>query len=340
MSIKISSIQGISAMSTNTINRWLRTNPDTDRNPLSFVFLPHTFQGTVAGYTSGGAVGVDKFPFATNANATDVGNLSVERSGVASQSSELRGYTSGGYGSNVIDKFPFASDGNATDVGDLTFGRYGVAGQSNGDVNGYTSGGQLPGFASPTNVIDKFPFAADANATDVGDISISRRSTAGHSSTASGYTSGGRRAATTPTPNNYTNTIDKFSFASNSNATSVGSLTALRIYVVGQSSNVSGYTCGGYTRRSPQVPNALAPISVSAVIQKFPFATDASATDVGNLTVARTYGAGQSSTASGYTSGGSPSYNVIDKFPFASDANATDVGDLSSARAGTAGQQD
>ena len=41
--------------------------------------------------------------------------------------------------------------------------------------------------------------------------------------------------------------------------------------------------------------------------------------------------AGQSSTASGYTSGGLTSVafsDVIDKFPFASDANATDVGDL------------
>ena len=42
-------------------------------------------------------------------------------------------------------------------------------------VSGYTSGGN-PG---PSNVIDKFPFAADANATDVGDLNQSRHNAAG-----------------------------------------------------------------------------------------------------------------------------------------------------------------
>ena len=49
----------------------------------------HTFQGTVAGYTTGGIpqIGIDKFPFATDANATDVGDLTVSRrSGNAGQS--------------------------------------------------------------------------------------------------------------------------------------------------------------------------------------------------------------------------------------------------------------
>jgi hypothetical protein len=51
--------------------------------------------------------------------------------------------------------------------------------------------------------------------------------------------------------------------------------------------------------------------------------------------------AGQSSTSSGYTSGGaSPTLvNTIDKFPFAADGNATDVGDLTQSRHRAAGQQ-
>jgi hypothetical protein len=57
------------------------------------------------------------------------------------------------------------------------------------------------------------------------------------------------------------------------------------------------------------------------------------------LSVARKTSAGQSSTASGYATGGPPSSNIIDKFPFASDASATDVGDLTVARAFAAGQQ-
>ena len=347
MSIKISSIQGISAMSVNPINRWFRTNPDTDRNPLSF--LPHTFQGTVAGYVSGGdshRINIEKFPFASDANATDVGDMTVYRADHAGQSSASSGYNSGGFpDSNVIDKFPFASNGNATDVGDLTVTRYNVTGQSDASgfdgVSGYTSGGRASTpAASRSNVIDKFPFASNANATDVGDLTVAREQVAGQSSTASGYTSGGRQAPTTPIPNNYTNIIDKFPFASNANATDVGDLTALRIAVVGQSSNVSGYTCGGYTRRTPQVPAPLAPITMVSAIQKFPFASDSNATSVGNLTVARADAAGQSSDVSGYASGGMPYSNVIDKFPFATDANATDVADLTQGMQSSAGQQD
>ena len=79
---------------------------------------------------------------------------------------------------------------------------------------------------------------------------------------------------------------------------------------------------------------------LSNIIQKFAFASDGNATDVGDLTVARYSSAGQSSTASGYSSGGrNPTSNIIDKFPFASDGNATDVGDLISAFHSPTGQQ-
>jgi hypothetical protein len=77
----------------------------------------------------------------------------------------------------------------------------------------------------------------------------------------------------------------------------------------------------------------------TGTIDKFPFASDANATDVGDLSVARAMiGTGQSSTVSGYSSGGFWASNVIDKFPFASDANATDVGDMTVGRGGSAGQ--
>ena len=156
-------------------------------NPLWNFTLPATFQGTVAGYTSGGYTSVstnviDKFPFATDANATDVGDLTEGRYSMAGQSSDVSGYTSGGKipasRTNVIDKFPFATDANATDVGDLTATRMSAAGQSS-TASGYSSGGYGgPPFVS-VNVIDKFPFASDANATDIGDLTLSRRWIAG-----------------------------------------------------------------------------------------------------------------------------------------------------------------
>jgi hypothetical protein len=230
------------------------------------------------------------------------------------------GYASGGFDgssiTNIIDKFPFAADANATDVGDLTVGRYYVAGQSS-SVSGYTSGG------SPTsNVIDKFLFSVDGNASDVGDLTASRARPAGQSSIDNGYSSGGIGY----------NVIDKFPFATDANATDVGDLTTSQRYSsAGQSSTTHGYISGGF---DPSFPTP----GVTNAIEKFTFATDANATDVGDLSVGRQVVAGQSSADNGYTSGGSPSGTVIDKFPFASDTNATDVGDLLGAFSSGTGQ--
>ena len=294
--------------------------------------IPYTFQGTVSGYTSGGrspAIDntIDKFSFSTNANATDVGDLSQARGfSPAGQSSSDNGYTSGGFASPSyarIDKFPFSTDSNATSVGNLSVIRHTLTGQSSAD-SGYSSGGTNPAFSPSTlNVIDKFPFSSDANASDVGDLSVGRYGSSGQSSDSQGYTSGGR-------PNPTINTIDKFPFSTDGNASDVGDLTQGRYYSAGQSSSSSGYTSGGTNTGSGL-----------NIIDKFPFASNANATDVGDLTQGRAHPAGQSSTVSGYTSGGgySPVLNTVDKFPFATDTNASDVGDLTQARKESTGQQ-
>ena len=97
---------------------------------------------------------------------------------------------------------------------------------------------------------------------------------------------------------------------------------------------VAGYTSGGLTTPPPIQSN---------IIDKFPFAADSNATDVGDLTVNKSAGAGQSSTSEGYVSGGleGPTVvNTIEKFPFSTDANASDIADLSVARNYCEGQQD
>ena len=246
------------------------------------------------------------------------------------------GYTSGGgigpptYAeSNVIDKFSFSSDGNATDVGDITEAGQGMTGQSSSS-HGYTSGGYDPNNGY-RNIIDKFPFSSDGNATDVGDITVTRSGLSGQSSSSHGYSSGG--IDTGPG----SDVIDKFPFSSDANATDVGNLTSNRYPVAGHSSTTHGYVSGG---GSPAMP----PDFQQRAIEKFPFSTDANATDVGDLAQIRpASGAGQSSDASGYHSGGwaGPSEgqsNMIEKFPFSSDANTTDVGDLTQARNTAAGQ--
>jgi hypothetical protein len=293
-----------------------------------------SFQGSVSGYISGGQTPasnvIDKFPFSADSNATDVGDLTVARYDVAGQSSSTSGYTSGGTlgpaFTNVIDKFPFAANANATDVGDLTESRAGVTGQSS-STSGYRSGGSYP----RVNTIDKFSFSADGNASDVGDLTRIVRNTAGQSSTTHGYTSGGYNHSISPAT--FSNIIDRFPFATNSNATDVGDLTQNRSHIAGQSSTASGYTSGGFSF----TPGGYSYVNT---IDKFPFASNANATDVGDLIGGIGFPAGQSSTVSGYASGGvGAGNNIIQKFPFAADSNATDVGDITVARRDSAGQQ-
>ena len=74
---------------------------------------------------------IDKFAFASTGNATDVGDLTVGRSGAVGSQNTTHGYTAGGFGPSsrdtTIDKYPFASDGNATDVGDILGGGFNSA---------------------------------------------------------------------------------------------------------------------------------------------------------------------------------------------------------------------
>ena len=67
------------------------------------------------------------------------------------------------------------------------------------------------------------------------------------------------------------NEIQKFSFASDGNATDAADLTVSRYLLGGTSSTTSGYGAGG----DPGRVNT---------IDKFPFAADDNATDVGDLT--------------------------------------------------------
>ena len=291
------------------------------------------YQGSISGYVAGGRSSlpglpalntIDKYPFASDSNATDVGDL-ASAIGIdkTTASSLVSGYQTGGYNGgpriNDITKFPFAAGGNTSDVGDLTQARNAGAGQSS-SVHGYASGG-APG---NVNVIDKFPFAANANASDVGDLTNALGGNHGQSSSTHGYNSAGSNY-----PNVY-NVIDRFPFAANANATDVGDLTVGRYTGAGISSKTHGYVAGGILS---------GPLGLTNVIEKFPFAVAAAnATDVGDIIVNRRLNlSGTSSQVSGYTAGGySPGFlNVIEKFPFASDSNSSDVGDLTQGRAST-----
>lgn len=306
----------------------------------TFVYL----QGDVAGYRTGGYNGtnptstIDKYPFASDANATATGDMIDTRVDNFGAFSPSHGYVAGGfrtyppfnppYSTNRIEKFPFSVDADTTDVANLVTNTSSATGLSS-PTHGYAVGGANPPPSAHFNSITKYPFSADANATNVGNLinTLDDAGRTGCMNNEAGYVNGGQIP-----PN--TDIIQKFSFVTDGNAVQVGNLTSTRYNSSGSSSTSHGYVSGGY-----------GPIWTNA-IEKYGFVTEGTATDVGDLTDQREDGASASSTVSGYTAGGSygsnPGVNyknIIDKFPFSSDTNATDVGDLTQTVNRMAGQQ-
>ena len=103
-----------------------------------------------------------------------------------------------------INRDPIIDDNRVLRVDRMRVGSFSQSYQFQGSTSGYTSGGNPINPAG--NIIDKYPFASNANATDVGDLTQKREVATGQSSGASGYTSGGISPA-------YTNVIDKFPFS-------------------------------------------------------------------------------------------------------------------------------
>ena len=298
-------------------------------------------QGTNYAYISGGTPpvtnAIEKHPFASDANTTDVGDLIYSMYGASGASYTTHGYTHGGYypggwpGNDIINniqKFPTSTDGNATDVADL-LANYRQAGGTQSATHGYVAGNN-----PATNVIQKHEFATDGDATDVGDLLTPQsKNTSTSASETHGSTAGGHNPS--QPDGDFADTIQKWPFSADANSTDVGDLSveSYKAYNSGTTGETHGYSHGG----QGGLPSSFAH---SVTIEKYSFSADGNSTDVGDLTVASTTGTGASSTTNGYGHGGNPPLtNVIQKYPFSADANATDVGDISSTRSYMAGTQ-
>ena len=190
-------------------------------------------ESTTHGYVgSGGSPRtniITKFAFASPTSDSSVGTLVSSRSSSgAGQSSSTHGYSCGGFdgapNGQVINKYSHSSDGNATNAGNLTYGGYGMKGASS-ETHGYTSGGYITG-SPPTwtyfNIIDRFAFASDGDASDWADLTYSPDSPGGANSTTHGFTFGGHAGGS------FSNTINKWAMASQTNATDIGNLASAR----------------------------------------------------------------------------------------------------------------
>ena len=228
--------------------------------------------------------GMERFSLTVDGNSLALtAQLNPEQYYHGSVSSDDYGYAVGGtnpqapFGSDRAYKFLFASDVNATGANYLLNSRTRSTG-NNSTTHGYKSAGQGYGSSlAQVNQIEKFPFAANDDATDVGDITVSRinMGTAGSNSSTHGYLVGGNTNAGATY-----NIIDKFSFATDNNATDVGDLGYTTSGQANTSSTVNGYVAAG-SEDNPGAPYTIATIS------KFPFASDAGSTSIGEVLVER-----------------------------------------------------
>ena len=173
-----------------------------------------------------------------------------------------------------MDYFTIASTGNATDFGNLgtaVSDRYGTSNETRGVAAG--------GFASPadamSNAIDYFTIASASDSTDFGDLAAAIQLMGWSASNTRGVSAGG---GTSPSSGNEVNTLQSIEFATTSNTTDFGDLTAATEGLAGASNSKRGITLGGKRHPSAQIN----------VMEYYSISSPGNSADFGDLTVART----------------------------------------------------
>ena len=179
-----------------------------------------------------------------------------------------------------------------------------------GDNYGYIMGG-APGPYS--NIIQKYSYTSATDSVDVANLTHSIGFNMGHSSETYGYASGGGYPAS--------NIIDKHQFGTTNNSTDVGDLVHGAVSdSYGVSSPTHGFVAGGYRGANKNE------------ITTFSFSADGNATDVADMSVAKSNLACSSSATHGYAAGGETSWpnfvTHLEKFSFSTQANSTVVADI------------
>ena len=213
---------------------------------------------------------VDRFAFVSTANAVDVGDISESVRWAAAGSTADYGYRAGGETtpapySNTIERFAYSATISISDVGDLTAQKWKSQGNTS-TTHGYVNGGRRSPAPNPSSEIEKYAFASSGGGSDVGDLTEPHSEHASASSTTHGYSAGG---ATSP----YSDVIDRFAFSNETTSTDWGDLTETIGWTTGVSSTTHGYVLGG-TRGVGGLSNR---------IDKYPFASNAGATDPADL---------------------------------------------------------
>lgn len=284
-------------------------------------------RGLFGGAISGGdANTIEYITISSTGNATDFGDLTVQRGWVSPTSNGIngRGVFGGGRTSpgdvlrNVIDYVTILSPGDATDFGDLTVKRLQLSSVSNNtNERGVFGGGYT---TSTSNVLDYITISSSGDATNFGDLTVQSQ---GVSATSNGTNDRGVFAVRFSS-----DVIDYITISSTGNATDFGDTTATDEYLAGACSNLTNER-GIFGGRDDGGSFTVA----MNVIQYITISSIGNAIDFGDLTAKRV---GPSTTSNGTNERGvfaggfdNPTYvNIIDYITISSTGNATDFGDL------------
>ena len=194
---------------------------------------------TAKGYIAGGYTPVATYitdivsvSFTSDGNAVDSGyDLALVSYHTQGVGSPLKGYTFGGNTAsghhNDIQGYSYSSMSNATVVADLIHGQSGLPGCNSSGTYGYKCGGTnatnsgYPPGVYGVDEIEKFNFSTEADSVDIANLTRVVQHPGACSSMTHGYILGGYIG---DSPSVYGDHISKFTFASDNNATEVGSL--------------------------------------------------------------------------------------------------------------------
>ena len=190
---------------------------------------------------------IEYITIATAGDATDFGDLTVSRRGVAAAGNGTRGLIFGGQNDNtypysdVIDYITIGTTGNATDFGDTVNDQRNtgaLADISRAVTSGYISG---TGGGGTYNYMDYVTISVLGNATSFGEMTTGRQSSGGASDETRGIFGGGTRAG-----GPLSNIMDYITIQTTGNATDFGDLAIEKSWVSAASNGTYATFSGGY----------------------------------------------------------------------------------------------
>ena len=292
----------------------------------------YSYQGTQTGFCVGGGSTetnqqgiISSFSLTSDGNATSVGNVAASDnySWGATFNGGSNGYQAGGGTGSTnkrrVDKFSMTSPGASSNVATLSADQW-RGGAGTAQTFGLSFGAVG---TSGLNVIQTVTFATDGVASSSYSMSTKRAWPACGNNTTHTYLLGGYNAISGAA----TTSVEKFAHSNDANSVAYSGTisTGSHKQATGTSSTEKVFKAGGMDS------------SFSNQIESIAFASEANATDLGNLLSAINNGnlTGVSGEAHGYMCGGAtynyPSgtaINNIQKLAYANSNNATDVGNL------------